>query len=556
MKRIINNIKRMMKGLLPTLLLVAGSQGITSCSDSWNDHYDQSQYEGSSSLLKLIEADPQLSDFSRLLKVTHIYNNQKRTNVTYAELLDADQTLTVWAPINGTYNIDSLMALCQTTTGDSTVSQHFVRNHIAHNLYNMNSQTTEAVKMLNDKYLSLTSSALYNSKVIDGKFNIPATNGLLHTVNDDAQYTYNIYEGITSMEEFLHIGKFLFNFERQELDEDMSIVAGIEDGKKIYSDSVMVKENILFRKFDQIMSEDSSFVMLMPSAKEWEPAFKEASKYFNYGSMEKADSISNYWTNVCMIQDLIFNKNEQRSMNDSIFTTALKYNKREWPNHVYYNPYNSGGYLDPANIKDSLLCSNGLIYRINKWPFTPEDLYFHPIIMEGEREVNLIDKKDCTTNYRQTIDPAISGGGYLDIVPSKSTSNWTAKFQIANTLSGTYDICIVTLPKTAYLSISKDTKPNKFKATLNYVDIDGSKKSVNFDDEIVSSGTNIDTLCIGRFTFPTCNYQQQDATVSLELKCSISNRQTSYSREMFLDCIYLRPVSEATETKSRKEARK
>jgi len=548
------NIKKTLQGILPALLLLSAPYGITSCSDAWTDHYGQSQYDASSSLLELIEADPQLSDFLSLLKTTHVYNNQKRTNVTYAELLDADQTLTVWAPVNGTYNADSLRELCQTIKGDSAVAHHFVRNHIAHNLYNMNSQTSEAVKMLNDKYLTLTPTTIFQSKVLEGKYNIPANNGLLHTIDNDAEFTFNIYEGITSMPEFMHIGEFFYNFERQELDEERSIVAGIEDGQKIYSDSVMTKENILFRKFDQIMSEDSSFVMLMPSAEMWKPVVEEASKYFNYGSIEKADSVCNYWTNVCLIQDLIYNKNVQRSETDSIFTTA--YSKREWPYHVYYNPYSVGGYMDPANIKDSLLCSNGMIYRLNKWPFTPQDLFFHPITVQGEREANMTEKKDCTTNYRQTLTPGVSGGGYVDIVPAKSTSNWTVKFQVANTLSGTYDICVVTLPKTAYNQYTKDTKPNKFKATLYYLDENGKEKKVAYSDEIISSGTDIDTLCVGRFTFPTCNYQQQDPTVSLELKCYITSKQTSYSREMYLDCIYLRPVTEETEAKSRKEARK
>ncbi len=546
-----NKIKNALK--VAVLALPIGGF-VASCSDAWNDHYDQQQANGSESLLQLVKDNPQLSDFYKLLNATHIYNNTKRTNVTYAELLDADQTLTVWAPINGTYNIDSLISLCQTEQGDSTVAQRFVRNHIAHNLYNMNSQTAESVKMLNDKFLNLTPTALYNGAVVNGSYNLPATNGLLHVINDDADYSYNIYEAVTSLKEFEHIGSFIAKYEHQELDEENSIQSEIIDGQKVYSDSVMRKENILFRTFDQINSEDSSFVMMAPSTEIWQSVKESASKYFNYGSIEKADSVSNYWSNVCLLQDLFWNKNRQRSMNDSIFTNAYK--TTEWPYHVYRNPYEAGGYLDKANIKDSLYCSNGKIYYLNKWPFTEEQLFFHPIKMEGEREANLLDYNLCTMNIRQTSNDGVSGGSYLDIVPKSSTSNWTAQFEITNTLSGTYDICVVTLPKTVYRSNSKDTKPNKFKATLYYTDTDGKKKNLNFSEEKTNSGTDIDTINIGRFTFPTCEYQQQNSTVSLELKCHITSRQTSYSREMFLDCIYLKPVVEATEAKERKEARK
>jgi hypothetical protein len=94
-------------------------------------------------------------------------------------------------------------------------------------------------------------------------------------------------------------------------------------------------------------------------------------------------------------------------------------------------------------------------------------------------------------------------------------------------------------------------------ATLNYVDLDGEAKKQEYPTEITNNPYVVDTVVIGRFTFPTCNYQQTDVNVSLQLKCSIGNRQTSYSREMYLDCIYLKPVSAAVaaETKSRKEAR-
>ena len=129
--------------------------------------------------------------------------------------------------------------------------------------------------------------------------------------------------------------------------------------------------------------------------------------------------------------------------------------------------------------------------------------------------------------------------------------------EIANTLSGTYDICVVILPKTVKNPNSRDFKPNKFKAVLNYVDLDGNLQQENFATEMTNDAHVVDTVVIGRFTFPTCNYQQSDVTASLQLQCSIAPRQTTYSREMYLDCIYLKPVSAAEAgTKPRKEVRR
>ena len=553
----VKNLYKMMAG---AFLLAAASQGLTGCSDTWDDHYDMVGANGSSSLLKMIEENPQLSDFYELLRSTHVYNNNHTTSVTYADLLNADQALTVWAPVNGTFNIDSLLNVCQTERGDSTVGNHFVMNHIAHNLYNMNDQTDENVKMLNDKFLPLSSRSLYNARIVDEQHvNTPATNGLLHVVDDDAWYTYNIYESLTSMDEFAHLGSFLSRYEKQELDEARSIQSGIEDGKKVYSDSVMVKTNNLFRVFDRIMDEDSTFFMLAPNAETWQPVYEEAAKYFNFGPIEKGDSIGNYWTHVSLMSDLFYNEKVQRSETDSVFSTS--YRSYNWPYHVFYHPYEAGGLLNSSNIKNELPCSNGKIYRLKEWPFTPEDLFFHPIVMQGENQSNLIsyDDETCTLNYRSAIGDTISGNAYLDIAPTKA-ANWEVTFQIRNTLSGTYDICAVILPKTVYLSNSRDFKPNKFITELTYMDENGEMQALELDDPLTNDDTRVDTVKITRFTFPVCNYQQQNATVQLKIKSNVSRRETNYSREMFLDCIYLKPVSdednEHLEANVRKEAKK
>lgn len=539
-----------------TLLAAGLTLSLGSCSDAWDDHYDQSGDNPTTTLLEYVEAQPQLSDFLALLKATHVYNNNHSTRVTFADLLGSDQSLTVWAPVNGSFNADSLLELCQTAQGDSIVGQHFVMNHIAHNLYNMNGQTEQDVLMLNNKYLPLGATSLYNAAIIGDNKNLQAKNGLLHVVDKGVQYTYNVYEALTSLPEFAHFGRFLSHYEKQELDEERSIQAGIVDGQKVYSDSVLVKENALFRVFDQIMSEDSAFLMLAPDATMWQNVYNEAAQYFNYGSMPKADSIREYWTTVSLMSDLIYNRNFQH-VRDSLFSTSYK--TREWPYHVYYKPLADGGLLAPANFKDSLQCSNGYIYRLQQWPFTPEDLYFHPITTQGESEARIREYKDCTIDNRPAIADSISANGYVSIKPKTSNKEWSITYEIPNTLSGTYDICAVILPKTV-VPDAVISKPNKFTAVLNYVDADGVQQQLIFSEEKTNDVNRVDTVVIGRFTFPTCNYQQPDVTTSLQLKCAISGKKeiSKYSFDMYLDCIYLKPIfaAEAAETKSRKEARK
>lgn len=518
------------------MALMALSLGFVSCSDTWDDHYDERPASADKTLLQLIKEDSSLSDFLQLLQNTHLYNNNHRTNVTYADLLDCDQSLTVWAPKNGTFDIESLLKECVTEQGDSMTGQHIVGNHIAHTLFLSTKLDTQLgyIRMHNNKQIVIEDMPSCLST------DIPARNGLLNIVGEALPYSYNLYECLTSMDNTAHIGRFLKKYERQELDENASIQRGIEDGKKVYSDSVMIRENILFRTFGKISDEDSSYVAFLPTEEIWKDALDEASPYFYYGEGAVADSISQYWKNLLLMQDLFYNWNEQTSISDSIRSTS--YSSRTPEYNVYYRPLSDDGILSPKYVNGEQECSNGTIYHMHAWPFTKEQLYFRPVKVEGEREANIIESKDCTFNNRSVRADSVSGNGYLDIVPRTATSNWTATFEIANTLSGTYDICAVILPKTVFNAFSRDVKPNKFIATLNYVDSLGNKSQAVFKEEKSNDPYRVDTVTIGRFTLPVCNYGQPDSKVSLQLQCSVKNSQVKFSREMYLDCVYLKPV--------------
>ena len=131
----------------------------------------------------------------------------------------------------------------------------------------------------------------------------------------------------------------------------------------------------------------------------------------------------------------------------------------------------------------------------------------------------------------------------LQILPEKATSNWELTFRIPNTLSACYDICAVVLPRT--ITHPDETfKPCKFKANINYVDEKGAQQTFNCGNtQFKADPARIDTIVLAEsFYFPACNYDQTGSKVSVKLQCSILPReQANYSREMYLDCIYLRP---------------
>ena len=532
---------------------------LSACSDTWEEHYDDPQKSGTQSLMAIIDADPQLTGFGKLLRATHIYVNDRRTADTYADMLSADQSLTVWAPLDGTYNADSLLALCQSEKGDSGVATHFVCNHISRSLHGITDNTDESVRMLNNKYVPVKAGRVGGSQAASS--NIPAKNGLLHKLNGDAYYYYNIYDAITSLDEYAHFGSSLMQFERRELDEESSVVADIVNGQKIYSDSVTYKANRLFSYFDYINEEDSTFFMLAPSKELWQSVYDEAKAYFDYGHVAKADSIQSFWTTVSLLQDLFFNSKRQKSEADSIISNM--YSLTRWPYHVFYQPYGEDGIITRAKVSSTRQCSNGFIMNMTQWPFSVTDLFFRPITMQAESTWNMTENKDCTCTTASAIGDTISGNAYLDI-KANNNKNWTASFNVEQTLSGTYDVCAVVLPKTVQRATSRDFRPNKLFASLTYRDADNKKRTVEFKEAAVSTGYTTDTLCFGRISLPVCSYGQLDPNLNVTIKCTLGRTETKYSRECLLDCIYLRPVTETdTENgestngaKSRKEAKK
>ncbi|MBQ4294546.1 MAG: hypothetical protein II755_03060, partial [Prevotella sp.] len=153
-------------------------------------------------------------------------------------------------------------------------------------------------------------------------------------------------------------------------------------------------------------------------------------------------------------------------------------------------------------------------------------------------------EKDCTYNVRHAAGDSISKGGYLDILARTATANWELTYRVNNTLSGNYDVCAIILPRTVDNPGATGLKPCKFRATINYVDSLGNNQTFNCGNtQFRTNPERVDTIVLAEnFHFPACNFDQSDIKVSVRLTCSILARETSsYSREMYLDCIYLRP---------------
>lgn len=515
-----------------------------SCSE-WNDHYEGNGLEQvDQTLWQQLKGNSQLSDFCQVLQETKVFRMHKKTPVSYADLLNSGQSFTVVAPLNGTFNKDSLLQLVQTAQGDSVVERYFVHNHLSRSL-NSTGLDSKTMLLLNKKHVTLEEGSIEGVNLTNS--NIRAKNGILHVATRPLPYQRSLYETLSDIPELSSIGKILRQYEEDYFDANSSVSSGIIEGVPVYVDSVVIERNRMLQQIGLINAEDSMYWMVAPTKESWQKAWNEASKYFKYDQkVLKRDSIEQHWTTRALLDDAIFNITDQRTLVDSLVSVQYLANRTSSTNgkpvyHVFKKPFEYGGILYGT---ERIECSNGVLFKAQEWPFTPEQTYLRELWSEAEQTFLITNELECSYNTRRIAADSISEGGYLQIVPSRATSNWELTFRINNTLSGKYDICAVILPKNVVDKTIVDTKPCKFKSVINYVDSAGVAKTFNCNNtQFQNNPERVDTIVLAEaFEFPACNYNQNDIKVSVKIQCSILARETSrYSREMYLDCIYLRP---------------
>lgn len=517
---------------------------LAACTD-WDDHYEPSVDSGvGGTLWEQLTADPQLSDFCEVLEKTEIFRMHKKRGVSYADLLRGGQAFTVMAPVNGTFNKDSLLNLVQTAPGDSMVEKAFVFNHLSRMTTSLKA-VPQSLRMMNGKSLELTETTVQGIPVIKG--NQHAKNGVIHVMSSALPYGYNLYEALCDDREVALAGACLRQYEWDDFDADASVISGYNEGVPVYEDSVVYERNRMLESIGLLNAEDSTYWVVAPTAAGWERAWNNITQYFVYDeSYLKRDSLQRYYTTRAIFDDAVFNMTDQMTTTDSLVSVPYRNWRKNYVAgkpvyHVFQNPFEPGGILNGAR---KLQCSNGVLYKTDEWPFDPVKTYFKELWTEAEATWLIIPpEKSCRYTGIRLVADSISENAFLQIVPSSGTANWELTFRIDNVLSGAYDVCVILLPQTV-VNESARLRPCKFKADINYVDLDGKSKTFNCDNKVFQSNPEkVDTVVLAEaFRFPASNYGQSTNKINLTLKCNIGPLETSkYSREMLLDCIYLRP---------------
>lgn len=545
----------MINNFYKTICTVCVVGAFCACSD-WDDHYENTSVDegGSMTLWEQMKNTAELSDFCDVLEQTKVYRLHRKTPVSYAELLQGGQSFTVIAPVNGSFDKDSLIKLTQTVEGDSIVERFFVQNQLSPSLTSIKDDAAR-MHMLNKKGMNIASGMIEG--VTMNQVNKSFKNGLLHVSSKPLPYHYTIFEQLCADTSLAVVGNAIRFYDKEKFDEESSVLDSVNaDGEMVYVDSVFYQSNSLLSRIGLLKAEDSTYLVAVPTTEAWKKAWDEATSYFVYPkSEEKRDSLQQLFTTRALLEDAIFSRTTQTSPEDSV--KSRLYDRLHPEYHVFHKPYEEGGIFYGA---EEIKCSNGTIYKTKEWSFTPENTYFKLLRTEAEdtwlikqpvtqSEINLAN---CAYYVRQTSSNdsiKASEGEYLHIKSAVSDNNWQITFNLKNTLSGTYDIYVVCLPHSVYEKKNPSPLPCRFKASINYLDVNG--KFVGFKTlkgskpAFETSGTNVDSVLIAKdFTFPVCDYNDNSnaQNVLLKLERSVTAAQeTKYNRELFLDCIILKP---------------
>lgn len=566
-KRYISIFKRSVLG-------VAAIIGCSACTDTIDDHYNTSDGIATKSLWEQIVAQPNLTQFAQVLEKVHYYNSEtKVSSMTYKDLLQQNNKMTVWAPVDGSFDLDAVLADIQ--SDEYSVDQRFVKNYVNTFARNVSGEQNDSITMLNSKMSVLNNQAKTFKGVDIVESNIPATNGVLHKLSSTILFMDNLYEYMQVTPEISKLYNYFHDRDTVYLDENQSVPGGIKDGEVTWADSVMITQSKAFQLtysykgmdwtgiWADLTDEDSTYVMVMPTDAGWEKAMTKTLPKYKYMSLpyenkdndqEKPtsvnpDTLQKYMSEMSIVSHLVFSPNRQKDYTledfghtDSLITTTYEVIDTPYCNDIFKG-------IEPVVL------SNGYAYLTDDYKYK----VVNDIEFEGEEPAYLYKKglnlstktrtvSVTNANRNTNVEGTVSGNSYIYTASSTKTSATNLSFKLPNILSTKYDIYAVILPENIRDASNSNPLQLKFSGTLKYddgINADGaSKKSEIF----INDTSKVDTILLFKdFEFPIAYKNVNGAYPTLTLKVEASYqelRNDKYSNSICLDKIILRAKEE------------
>ncbi len=539
---------------------LAGLLSVAGCTDfdDYNEEKAHADKAANCSLWDNIAGNDSLRNFALLVE-----------KAEWKASLQTPGYYTVWAPVDGSYDAESLLM-----ADSATVARQFVLNHIAQYKHPAIGKLDERVLMLNSKTTAFEGAQPYTF----GKRNVivanrPNTNGLLHITDGQVPFLFNLYENLsrpqTEADNMLHtdsICNYLLRYETKTLDTKNSILGPIVDGKQTYIDSVMVVSNPMLSSLRAYLSvEDSSYTFVMPNNEAWRMAYSHIRPYFNYINVTAAQKLADNDASTSSVltatvnatalgdsltrryiaSNLVFNNNDiynrwledGESMGDTLYSTRR--NKLSGPQALL------------AHQVGTREMSNGRVRIVDSLAMKDWET-FAPEVVANARGYRARVLKGNLHNQTIATDSVDAPGNYVWVEPSTSSSLPELDIELPNVLSTTYNIYCIVVPSTFDTPDSiTPCKPNRLNFELSYCTSSGSVGKKSLLQSYVTDNSKIDTVQIGTFTFPVCyqglasDGQPLRPNIKITSKLSIFNKadMNTYTRDLRIAAIVMRPTA-------------
>lgn len=538
--------------ILPKLLACACATLLaTACNDAWDEHYAvDPTLNSDKTLWEMIEDDPELQGFEQILK-----------DNGYDELLKSGRYYTVWAPVGETF----------TDCPDDNIVGKFIENHIANYRHVATGTLTEnnGVHMLNGKRLIFKGSKggyTFNKvNLVEGKYNMPAKNGMLHKIGGNGEYsTYssNIWEYLGENPKLSLFNEYMKSHTDSTINQSLSVQGGVNEfGEVEYVDIVYSVSNPWWNRIGQLNNEDSTYILIAPTDEAWKDMYKKAESYFKYDNRaanEDPDSLQKLMTEEYMCRHLAFSKTVQKNDDELI----SNYNIWASGKHVTF----SGKEKDDlfAGEEKVVELSNGTVHVVNQLNYSPLTCWLDTITIEGENtyycwEINNKDKLTddnidynvVTVSQDSSYYENISEHRYMIAQERGTKTNVQITYTIPSVYAAKYRVKVVVVPAVIQNPELVDLKPNPLKMKFSFPKEDGvgmtdvwtaEYKYTDYNyqkiDTLIFKATNGDEFV----TIPHCEYGVAEPKTQLAIYSNYSSRADALDRTLRIDCIILEPI--------------
>lgn len=485
-------------GLLGAAVLL----GFTACTD---DHFDiqPSTVSGSNTIWQNVEANADLDSVAMILRRCKVMKSQtdKSAKQTYAELLATSQQLTAWLPRNGTFNakqyldeLDSAAVLrakdeMAGTRAEYDVANRFARNHIARFNYESN-MGEQRIALMNSKIVNYNAGeGTFNGVKLDAaNANILSSNGMLHVLDGESQFAYNIFERLQVDSRFAKIYGDIDKYNVYTFSSSSSTQGSMNhNGSMEYVDSVWSRTNSLMSdaRLTYLTDEDSLYVSVIPTGAAYEAARQKLQGLFKYAKNYNYawDASKRDWTNKGT-NALKFNTDSLTTYNVtsgilSASSFSVGYNSegpvttsnpQAFLNHVLTaDSLNSSADLviynkDKGNVNpifdgqtadDAIKASNGYIFAVDNYNYDPSYSFIQKMNINGHNtsqvtgstseQAQYVTLNNENQNAEVNVD-ALGVDNFYYYFPVSGNSQLNIDFKLNNVLSTKYKISIVLLP--------------------------------------------------------------------------------------------------------------